>query len=418
MAFSPTNIARWRDFAIAYASALHASGASTAAVEADLARVLGARQVEGTVMATPTALWIEVGDRARVLRVEPAEPKLDLQTELRALADEVARGALPPSAAVARILELRRDPGPYPPLVTGLAFVIASAGSAVLLGGTATDAAATALVSVATMAVSGRLGRTAGWSRLADGSAALVAGALAQLAAVSGASSPLVALASVIVLAPGLLMTTGAAETAAGHWSSGAARFAGVAAVLVQLAAGLALAQALVPALPARMEPLPLVSGAEPFVAALAVLALAVLVRVRRADLPWTVAIAAVTYVIADAIPSAVGALLGALAATVLANGLGRIRGSATGGLAIPSLLMLVPGSIGVRGVALLLDRAVVPGLETAVGAAMAASALAAGILLGHAILPETAPHPSRIAGAVDVPDPRRYRMAGRSESR
>jgi uncharacterized membrane protein YjjB (DUF3815 family) len=235
-------------------------------------------------------------------------------------------------------------------------------------------------VSIATLAVSGRLGRTAGWSRLADGAAALVAGVLAQLAAASGASAPLVALASVIVLAPGLLMTTGAAETAAGHWSSGSARFAGVAAVLVQLAAGLALAQALVPALPARMDPVPLVPGAAPFVAAIVVVALAVLVRARRADVPWTVAIAAVTYAIADAIPSAI------------ANALGRVRGSATGGLAIPSLLMLVPGSIGVRGVALLLDRAVLPGLEIAVGAAMAASALAAGILLGHAVLPETAP--------------------------
>src|SRR5262245_31315626 len=179
MAFSPTNVAQWRDFAIAYASALHASGASTAAVEADLARVLGARQVDGTVMATPTALWIEVGDRARVLRVEPAEPKLDLQVALRALADDVATGVLVPAAAVARIRELRREAGPYTPLTTGLAFVIASAGSAVLLGGTATDAAVTALVSVATMAVSGRLGRTEGWSRLADGASALVAGVLA-----------------------------------------------------------------------------------------------------------------------------------------------------------------------------------------------------------------------------------------------
>jgi uncharacterized membrane protein YjjB (DUF3815 family) len=137
---------------------------------------------------------------------------------------------------------------------------------------------------------------------------------------------------------------------------------------------------------------------AEPFVAAVTVVALGVLVRARRADVAWTVAIAAVTYGIASAIPTAIGALLGALVATVLANGLGRVRGSATGGLAIPSLLMLVPGSIGVRGVALLLDRAVLPGLEIALGAALAASALAAGILLGHAVLPETAP--PRAAGS------------------
>jgi uncharacterized membrane protein YjjP (DUF1212 family) len=416
MPFSPTNVPHWRSFAVAYASALHASGASTAAVEAELTRVLSARGVEGSVMATPTALWIEVGDGAHVVRVEPQEPKLDLQAALHDVGSRVAEGLYSPQVAVRRIARLSRDPGPYPAWVSRLAFVVSSAASAVLLGGTATDAVAAGAVSAAVIEVSERMRTRPAWSRLADGAAAFTAATLAWLVAPLGASPPLVALAAVILLAPGLMMTTGAAETAAGHWSSGAARFAGAAAALVQLAAGLVLPPALLPALPVQLEAVALPAGTELTMALLLPLALGVLVRVRPIDLGWVVAVSGAAYAASLLDTGAPGALAGAFAGTVFANAIGRFNGSASGGLALPALLMLVPGSVGVKGVSLLLGKDVVPGLETAIGAAIAASALAAGMLLGHALVPEVRPtiaHPATL----DVPVARGYPRIGPPET-
>jgi uncharacterized membrane protein YjjP (DUF1212 family) len=416
MPFSPTNVPHWRSFAVTYASALHASGASTAAVEAELTRVLTARGVEGSVMATPTALWIEVGDGAHVVRVEPQEPKLDLQAALHDVGSRVAAGLCSPQVAVRRIARLSRDPGPYPTWVSWLAFVASSAGSAVLLGGTATDALAAGVVSAAVIPLSERLRTRPAWSRLADGASAFTAASLAWLFAPLGASPPLVALAAVIMLAPGLMMTTGAAETAAGHWSSGAARVAGAGAALVQLAAGLVLPPALLPALPVQIEAVALPAGTEIAVAVLLPLALAVLVRVRPVDLGWAVAVSGAAYVASLLDAGASGALAGAFVATVVANAIGRFNGSASGGLALPALLMLVPGSVGVKGVSLLLGNDVVPGLETAIGAAIAASALAAGMLLGHALVPEVPPAVAH-RSAVDVPVARGYRRVGPPET-
>jgi uncharacterized membrane protein YjjB (DUF3815 family) len=165
-----------------------------------------------------------------------------------------------------------------------------------------------------------------------------------------------------------------------------------------------------------QREAVALPGGTDLAVALLLPLALAVLVRVRPADLGWAVAVSGAAYAASLLDAGAAGALAGALVATAFANGLSRLGRWASGGLALPALLMLVPGSVGVKGVSLLLGRDVVPGLETAIGAAIAARALAAGILLGHALVPEIAPVVSGPA-AVDVRGPRGYRRVGRSET-
>ena len=54
----------------------------------------------------------------------------------------------------------------------------------------------------------------------------------------------------------------------------------------------------------------------------------------------------------------------------------------------MPGILLLVPGSIGFRSVAQLLDRDVVLGLETIFRMAFIAFSLVAGLLLANALSP------------------------------
>jgi uncharacterized membrane protein YjjB (DUF3815 family) len=95
--------------------------------------------------------------------------------------------------------------------------------------------------------------------------------------------------------------------------------------------------------------------------------------------------------------------------AAVLGPELGLFAGSLTAGLAsnavaratrrpaavtlVPALLMLVPGSVGFRSLALLLQRDVVIGVEQAFRMTLMLSALVAGLLASNVLLPET---PSR----------------------
>jgi uncharacterized membrane protein YjjB (DUF3815 family) len=54
----------------------------------------------------------------------------------------------------------------------------------------------------------------------------------------------------------------------------------------------------------------------------------------------------------------------------------------------VPGILLLVPGSIGFRSLASLLDREVVLGVETAFRMILMAVALVAGILVSNIIAP------------------------------
>jgi len=64
----------------------------------------------------------------------------------------------------------------------------------------------------------------------------------------------------------------------------------------------------------------------------------------------------------------------------------------------VPALLMLVPGSVGFRSLALLFQRDVVIGVEQAFRTVLMLSALVAGLLLANVLLPET-PEPAADAG-------------------
>jgi uncharacterized membrane protein YjjP (DUF1212 family) len=387
MVQSSTMISPWSHFAVTYATALVTSGEATPQVESEVSAVLGARGIEATVMATPTALWVDVGSTARVIRTSPGNPRLDLQGTIRALGSSVARGELSPEEATVQLRAVMQRPAPYPAWAVRAAFASASAGAAVLMGGSLADVGVAGALGVVTLAVSSALGKRKEWEKLADPLAALVAATLAQPVLLLGGSPGLCALAAVIVLAPGLQLTLGMAEAAAGHWTSGAARLAGTLAASALLAAGLALPAAVLPPLSSSVAPVALPPLATLGATLAAALSVAVLCSTPPRQIPSAVLIALAAVTLTRMQPGPMGALGGALLATGLANAW-RHYWPSSSGLALPALLLLVPGSVGVKGASLLLDQALLPGLETAVAAGIAAIALAAGILAGHALVP------------------------------
>jgi uncharacterized membrane protein YjjB (DUF3815 family) len=123
-------------------------------------------------------------------------------------------------------------------------------------------------------------------------------------------------------------------------------------------------------------------SLATPLATLAAALSVAVLCSVPPRQIPSAMLLALAAVALTRLQPGPMGALLGALLATGLSNA-GRRPG-----MALPALLLLVPGSVGVKGASLLLGQSLLPGLETAVAAGVAAIALATGILVGHALVP------------------------------
>ena len=118
-----------------------------------------------------------------------------------------------------------------------------------------------------------------------------------------------------------------------------------------------------------------------------------VVLRAEAKDAPWIVAI------------GGLGVLGGRFGAATLGVELGTFAGAFAVGLAssvyerltqrpatvvsVPGILLLVPGSVGFRGLTSLLERQAVVGIETIFGMIITAVALVAGLLLAAAIAPE-----------------------------
>jgi uncharacterized membrane protein YjjB (DUF3815 family) len=203
------------------------------------------------------------------------------------------------------------------------------------------------------------------------------------------------ALAGLIVLLPGLTLTVALTELATRQLVSGTARLAGAGMAFLALGFGIALGTRLQPlagakAVSAPLAPLP--AWTEWLALALSPLALTVLFRARPRDVVVIAASGFVAYIVLRVTGALAGAEIGMLAAAfatgVFANVYTR-RGRGPAAVAVvPALLLLVPGSLGVRGVVALLSPAAGAGAMPFVTAVILAAALAAGILLANLAVP------------------------------
>ena len=82
------------------------------------------------------------------------------------------------------------------------------------------------------------------------------------------------------------------------------------------------------------------------------------------------------------------GAFFGALAVGLGSQLYARLQQRPAEVTLAPGILMLVPGSIGFRSIALLLDKDVVFGIETMFRMTFVAVSLVAGLLLANAVAP------------------------------
>ncbi len=370
-----------------FAAVLHGSGAPSHVIEALVADLIDVEGLEGAVVAAPTAVWLELGDRTRVLRLNPGDVHLDRLTSLYAWHERAV--ATPDAPDLDATLErIATQPSPWTERAQHLAFAAVGGTAGWLIGGTAMDLLAGTIGGFYVTHALAALSAPA-WRPLAMLAVGALGGLLGGFAGLIGAHPAAVALASLIVVVPGLSMTISLAEVAAGHWSSGGARLLGALAASGQLAAGLAVGAALTAPLPLA-DPAPILWGGTVVVPLVGPAVFAVLLHARPAQIPAVMGVAALGFAIAASVTGPLGAGLAALAVGLAANTLTRTRNVPALATSVPGILLLVPGSVGVRGLGQLVAGDL-SGTQTAIDALFAAGALALGLLAAHALLPARA---------------------------
>lgn len=381
---------------------LHEAGFPTPELESALGRVAERLGVRAQFFSTPTSLFFAFGDgveqTTHLERVEPAGVDLGRLAALDALIDRVARGELAADAALHEVERLGVRPPPYPAWLTHLSWGLSSGATATFLGGGTAEIAVGAALGLVTGLLARALERGGRGARLFEPLGAALAAFLATGAAVlwPPLSIYIATLAGIIFLIPGFTLTTALAELAERHLSAGTARFANALVIFLTVTFGTALGGRLgelafgpVAGSVPRMPP----NWTEPLALLVAPLALTVLFRAPWSAAPWILGTGFVGYqggrLGGELLSPELGMFLGAFAVGLLSRLYQRVTGRPATVPLVPSILLLVPGSIGYRSLASLVERDVVLGIDTAFRMLLIAVSLVAGLLLASALAPE-----------------------------
>ena len=226
------------------------SGTTVRRALEDIARVNGLPSSQ--VLVFPTALLVSARGEGqhRTGAITSGERRLLLSQvdELQRTVDAARKGVLDPASTVGRIREIRAMTPPYGSVLRVVGYVVLCAGLAVLLGSSWTGVALSAGLGVivgTSLLVGERL--PSGYSSLLTVAMAFVVALVVFLLLQAGFGPGILAalIAPLVVLLPGVLLTTAALELSTGQMISGAGRLAAGGWQLVLLAAGIVTAGAI-----------------------------------------------------------------------------------------------------------------------------------------------------------------------------
>ena len=381
--------------------ALHVSGAPAHDLERDLMQIgerLGAR-VEGFAVLTFLALTISADGQSRrveMLRLPPYDFNMARLIELQALCREIDSPARL-DAYAARLAEIMARPAPWSGWRFAAMGFLLSGPVALLLRGGWVEMLCGGLIGM--LFVAGALG-FARVPRLAPAVPVILCALAALLAYVLALVLPqqlpfVSAVAGIVFLLPGFMLTVAMSELATQNYLAGTGRLAGAFILLFLMGVGLAIgtqaASAWFPML-APVAPLAVPGWVIwPAIAALGISLLAVL------QAPWSavhvsVGACLLAWAVFSVLDDRVGNIVAAFAAALAVASAGQIYQQASGRPAalvqIPGLITLVPGSMGFRGIHALMQQDNVSGIQLMTEMLLTGAVLAVGLLLADNIWP------------------------------
>ncbi len=378
---------------------LHVHGTPAHRLERVMVTVAKSLGVEASFLYTPTSVFASFGkipnEETHLLRTSSCELDLGKLVEFDELMESVESGALDVVSALAKLDEIDGAPPRWNSWWRALAFGLVSAGAARFFDGGLPELTLSFLLGPLLLVLARILPSRHPDSGLFEPIAAFAAASIALLVAryAFELDDRVVILSTLIILIPGLSMTTAMTELATRHLVSGVARFAGAAVVFLTILLGVALAWRLGtgPNVDAAYSITPLPDWTLWAAVAATPLAFGIILEARAREF-GIIAIASVTgFVASRAAAQGLGTdlspFIGALVVGVIANLYARLANRPALIPLTPGILMLVPGSLGYRSLTSFLNREALEGMEWAfqtglVGVSLVGGTLAAGLLL------------------------------------
>ncbi|GMV30717.1 MAG: hypothetical protein AMXMBFR59_28420 [Rhodanobacteraceae bacterium] len=394
-------------FVIALARRLHEYGTAAPRLEEAIGKVSARLGLVCDVLSTPTSIVLSfteqgheldpVADITQVIRLAPGEVNLRRLCAVDEIADRVIDGSLDLQTGYRQLLELGRPPSRRTRWLTVLSFGVASASVATLLKTSWIDLLVVAvlgwLIGLLALAAERRPRLSYSFEALSALLVTLIATAFS--AYVAPLTLNAVVLASLIVLLPGMTLTTAVRELSSQHLVSGVARMAGATATLLKLTFGAVAATQLcrvvgvvplsgvLPPVPLWVEWLGLGAGA---------LSFAVLFRSAPRDGFIVVGSVMFGYALTRLGGAQFGPEFGVFIAGLGVGAVSNLYATwyQRPGAVIrePGIILLVPGSVGFKSLSFVFERDVFLGVDTAFSLITILVSLVAGLLFGDLLVP------------------------------
>ncbi len=385
-------------FVLALGRALHRYGTPAHRLEEAL-RVCCARlELESEIFTTPTAIIMSFGQpselRTRMMRVEGGELDMDKLEQVDDLADEVAAQRVTTAEGVERLAHILAAPRQYGRAVSIIVNGLTSGTIAVFFGASLIDVAVATVIGVMLGLLEQVTARSTDQTRVFElVGAAFVALSANLFSAVLPISPALVTLAALVVLLPGMSLTVAMTELATRNLIAGTARLMSAVIVLLQLAVGVALGDRLANALVTvhTTTPVAMPEWVQWIALIASALGMAIIVQAQSRAFIWILVASLVGYagtgLGTDWLDERMGVMVGAFAVGVLGNLFARVMERPAQVVHVPAVLLLVPGSMGFRGISALLGRDTLTGVGTVFEMFVVAIAIVAGLLVANAVV-------------------------------
>ncbi len=388
-------------FLVELARALGTYGTSSNRLEEVTAVCAAELGLRAQTFSTPTSVFVSVESddnlATYLARVTPGEVNINKLMQIDRLFNLVIAEKLTPQEGIAQIKEVVNESPLYPMWLTVLCYGLVSGCVGAFLGGGFQEMIASGAIGLVIGVLVHFTGSKRELSRLMEFLSGLSAALIAGLFSIPfvGYMPAISAIAGIIVLLPGLTLTVAMVELATKHVVSGSARLIGAIMVLLVIGFGVVIGQGLSGVFveqPEFFASHTLGWMVEVPALLVATLGAAVLFQAKF-QYAWAMVLAGflsfysarygTQYLGLEA-----GALFAAMALGCACNLYARIFDRPAVTMMMPGLLMLVPGSLGLKSLQLFLKNETVDGVQSTVTVLIIGVALVVGLLLSNVILP------------------------------
>ncbi|VAW40235.1 hypothetical protein MNBD_GAMMA01-229 [hydrothermal vent metagenome] len=381
--------------------AISEAGAPAHRLESSMQVLLDKFKMEGNFFSMPTALLATLGDeeiqRTYMVRTTPNDIDLEKISDLSDVITRLEDDELNINDAYAEIKRINQAKPRYKTGLMVFCIGLASASLAGLFQGSWIDVGVSLLMGWLTALIIVFSKKHDHLSLLFTPIAATIVGFTAMSISYFSESIDhfIVSLAGLIILVPGLGITTAIRELSTGHLVSGSARMAGAVTTFLLLSFGLALGFMLAMGIYGEVEIHKLASVPQWFVYLSIIIisfAFTVLFNAKPIDFIWvllTAFIAIMGSKLAGVwLESPFSSFAAVLGVSIAGNVFALITKKPASIMHIPGVMLLVPGSIGFKSLEAMLHNQTLDGVQTAFSALLVAVALAVGLIAGNLFVP------------------------------